>query len=136
MELFTTVGTNNLQRAIRFYDAIFSVLGQPRLPGWSETWAGWGSKPDQGTGFWICQPFNAAPASVGNGTMIAFPVESGDLVRRFHAAGLENGGSDEGEPGIRDRYEPDFYVCYLRDPDGNKISCFCYHYDPEQDQGG
>ncbi|MEX0275973.1 MAG: hypothetical protein AB3N07_12110 [Ruegeria sp.] len=68
--------------------------------------------------------------------MIAFPVESGDLVRRFHAAGLENGGSDEGEPGIRDRYEPDFYVCYLRDPDGNKISCFCYHYDPEQDQGG
>ncbi|MEX0366755.1 MAG: hypothetical protein AB3N22_11840 [Ruegeria sp.] len=51
MNLYTTYGTNDLARAIRFYDAIFSVLGQPRLPGWTDGWAGWGTDPDNGTGF-------------------------------------------------------------------------------------
>lgn len=136
MDLFTTYGTNDLRRAIRFYDAIFAVLEQPRLPGWSQGWAGWGTDATAGTGFWICEPFDVAPASVGNGTMIAFPAQTADQVRRFHTAGLANGGSDEGAPGTRERYEPDFYVAYLRDPDGNKLSCFCYHYDPAKDKGG
>ncbi|WP_170331457.1 VOC family protein [Ruegeria arenilitoris] len=136
MKLFTTYGSNNLPRAIRFYDAIFSVLEQPRLPGWSEGWAGWGTEPDEGVGFWICAPYDGVQASNGNGTMIAFPAKDAGQVRRFHEAGLANGGTDEGGPGVRDRYEPDFYVAYLRDPDGNKLSCFCYHYDPEKDKGG
>ncbi|WP_170607238.1 VOC family protein [Ruegeria arenilitoris] len=136
MNLFTTYGTNDLSRAIRFYDAIFSVLEQPRLPGWSSGWAGWGKNAGQGTGFWICQPFDAKPASVGNGTMIAFPAKSADQVRQFHAAGINNGGMNEGVPGIRNRYKPDFYVAYLRDPDGNKLSCFYFHYDSEMDEGG
>ncbi|MCG7519375.1 VOC family protein [Ruegeria sp. Ofav3-42] len=135
MRLYTTYGTNDLPRAIRFYDAIFSVLEQPRLPGWTKTRAGWGTEPEAGTGFWICRPFDGRPANVGNGTMIAFPVQSAANVRQFHAAGLEHGGTDAGVPGTRDYYASDFYVTYLRDPDGNKLSCFYYHYDPAQDPG-
>ncbi len=136
MDLYTTYGTNDLPRAIHFYDAIFAVLGQPRLPGWIDGWAGWGKDPDSGTGFWVCAPFNGAPASTGNGTMIAFPAKSADQVRRFHAIGLQNGGTDEGKPGVRPHYQPDFYVAYLRDPDGNKLSCFYCHHDPEAEVGG
>ncbi|WP_170516573.1 VOC family protein [Ruegeria atlantica] len=135
MRLYTTYGTNDLSRAIRFYDAIFSVLDQPRLPGWSKDRAGWGNHPDAGTGFWVCTPFDGGAASVGNGTMIAFPTSSAAQVRRFHAIGLEFGGTDAGAPGLRGYYAPDFYVAYLRDPDGNKLSCFYYHYDPEKDPG-
>lgn len=135
MRLYTTYGTNDLSRAIRFYDAIFSILEQPRLPGWTKNRAGWGSEPDAGTGFWICTPFDGKPAKVSNGTMIAFPVQCAAKVRQFHAVGLEHGGTDAGAPGTRDYYTPDFYVTYLRDPDGNKLSCFCYHYDPAKDPG-
>jgi len=67
--------------------------------------------------------------------MMAFPVDSAAKVRQFHAAGLEHGGTDEGRPGTREWYAPDFYVAYLRDPDGNKLSCFYYHYDPAKDPG-
>ncbi|WP_170758424.1 VOC family protein [Ruegeria lacuscaerulensis] len=135
MQLYTTYGTNDLTRAIRFYDAIFSVLDQPRLPGWTDDRAGWGTEPETGIGFWICTPFNGAAASAGNGAMIAFPAHSAAQVRRFHATGLEHGGTDEGEPGVRGYYAPDFYVAYLRDPDGNKLSCFYYHYNPVDDPG-
>ncbi|MES0824471.1 VOC family protein [Ruegeria sp. SCP11] len=135
MRLYTTYGTNDLPRAIRFYDAIFSVLEQPRLPGWTEGRAGWGTDPDAGTGFWVCKPFDRLTADAGNGTMIAFPAHSAAQVRRFHATGLEHGGADEGGPGVRSYYAPDFYVAYLRDPDGNKLSCFYYHYNPAEDPG-
>ena len=135
MHLYTTYGTNDLPRAIRFYDAIFAVLNQPRLPGWGDDRAGWGSDPAAGTGFWVCRPYDGKVASVGNGTMMAFPTDSAEQVRRFHATGLKHGGTDEGAPGTRSYYAPDFYVAYLRDPDGNKLSCFYYHYDPEKDPG-
>ncbi|MFY2825719.1 VOC family protein [Ruegeria sp. MALMAid1280] len=135
MRLYTTYGTNDLKQAIRFYDAIFAVLEQPRLPGWTKDCAGWGTEPDAGVGFWICSPFDGQTASVGNGTMMAFPADSAAQVRRFHAAGLEYGGFDEGPPGTRDYYSPEFYVAYLRDPDGNKLSCFYYHFDPTKDPG-
>nr|WP_217354491.1 VOC family protein [Ruegeria atlantica] len=124
-----------MARAIRFYDAIFSVLEQPRLPGWTEDRAGWGTEPNAGTGFWICAPFDGNLANVGNGTMIAFPVQNASKVRQFHSVGLKHGGTDAGPPGIRDYYTPDFYVAYLRDPDGNKLSCFDYQYDPAKDPG-
>jgi len=136
VRLYTTLGTNDLSRAIRFYDAIFSVLDQPRLPGWTTKSAGWGTDPANGTGFWICSPFDGKPASVGNGVMIAFPACRALQVRLFHKAGLAHGGRDEGSPGTRDYYSPDFYVAYLRDPDGNKLSCFFHRYDPAKDPGG
>ena len=67
--------------------------------------------------------------------MVGFPARDAAQVRAFHAAGLAHGGTDAGAPGTRPYYTPDFYVAYLRDPDGNKISCFHYHYDPATDAG-
>lgn len=121
---YTTVGTADLARAIVFYDAIFAVLKQPRFPAWSDRSASWGCDVDHGFSFCVCLPFDGRPASAGNGTMFAFRAESADQVRRFHAQGLAHGGSDEGGPGTREAYGPDFYVAYLRDPDGNKLACF------------
>lgn len=111
MLAYITIGTNDFQRAVNFYDAIFNVLGYSRLPAWTDSWAMW-----------------------GNGTMFAFRANSAEIVRRFHAAGLRAGGKDEGVPGTRTAYGPDFYVAYLRDPDGHKLACVCQHYSPDADK--
>lgn len=136
MLTYITIGTNDLQRAAAFYDAIFKVLGYSRLPAWTKDWAMWGDEnnPDEGFSFCICPPFDRQPATAGNGTMFAFRAANAELVRRFHAAGLLAGGKSEGMPGTRTAYGPDFYVAYLRDPDGNKLACVCQHYSPETDE--
>ncbi|AKE96435.1 VOC family protein [Cronobacter sakazakii] len=134
MLMYTTIGTNHLDRMTAFYDAIFDVLGVPRIPSWTEGWATWGEPLGEGFSFCICPPFNKKPATAGNGTMFSFKASSAEAVREFHAAGLRHGGSDEGKPGIREMYGPDFYVAYLRDPDGHKLACVCYPFHPEKDK--
>lgn len=96
MLLYTTLGTNDLTRAIRFYEAIFTVLGQPRLPDWADGWAGWGKDYDAGFSFCLCPPFNGEAASAGNGTMAAFRAISAAQVQSFHNVGTANGGADAG----------------------------------------
>lgn len=125
-------GTNDLQRAITFYDAVFTPLGIKRCfmddPEWDKLSAGWGIYEDDGRGelaFWISLPFNKQPASVGNGSMVAFRAQSWQQVDDFHAAALAHGGTSEGAPGLRLHYSPDFYAAYIRDPDGNKIAAIC-----------
>jgi catechol 2,3-dioxygenase-like lactoylglutathione lyase family enzyme len=130
MILDTTVGVSDLARSIEFYDAIFSVLGHRRSPGWKEDWAGWGPSYDEGVSFWICKPFNGQTPTPGNGTMITFRARNEGEVQAFHAAALAHGGSDEGKPGTRPYYEPSFYVTYARDPDGNKLACVYHRHDP------
>ena len=56
--------------------------------------------------------------------MVAFQARDRQQVRMLHSAALQAGGSDEGQPGLRDAYGANFYVCYLRDPQGNKIALF------------
>ncbi len=73
--------------------------------------------------FYVCKPFNQNRASFGNGTMIAFSVNSTESVDQFHKIGLENGGKNEGYPGNRPT-ENDPYYAYLRDIDGNKICVY------------
>lgn len=126
-----TLGTNDLSRSIRFYDATLTVIGLSRLPDAPQGWAGWGTA--KGTGLWLCQPFNRQPASQGNGTMVTFRGTSAAQVRAFHAAALAHGGTDDGPPGTRPAYEPDFYVAYVRDPNGHKLACAHLTYDPKED---
>jgi len=133
MLLDVTLGTNDLPRALRFYDAIFAVLGQKRLADAPEGWAGWGADFDSGVGFWLCPPFDGHLASAGNGTMMTFRADNAAQVRAFHVAGLRQGGTDEGAPGIRARYDPSFYVAYLRDPDGHKLACVYHRYNAAED---
>jgi catechol 2,3-dioxygenase-like lactoylglutathione lyase family enzyme len=113
MILYSTVGTSDMERAIRFYDSVFGALGVSRAPNWSDGWAGWGGSYDEGYGFWICSPFDGRPPAAGNGTMIAFRAKDEIQVQAFHAAALEWGGTDEGAPGTRPYYEPRFFcrVC-------------------------
>lgn len=77
-----------------------------------------------GRGFvlWVCRPFDSAPATAGNGTMIGFMAASRAEVDAFHGAAMRHGGSEEGAPGPRPHYGPDWYAAYLRDPAGNKLS--------------
>ena len=72
------------------------------------------------------RPFDGEPAAPGNGHMTAILAPSRDTVDRSYATALRLGGSDEGAPGLRPWYHPDYYGAYVRDPDGNKL-CFCCH---------
>jgi catechol 2,3-dioxygenase-like lactoylglutathione lyase family enzyme len=129
---YVYVGTNDLARAIRFYDPLFAALGEQRCvtgdPEWDRIAAGWGTYEDGGLrelGFWVGLPFDQQPASAGNGSMVAFKARSWQQVDDFHAAALAGGGSSEGAPGLRLHYGADFYAAYVRDPDGNKLCAVC-----------
>ena len=127
MIAYVTVGADDLDRAKRFYTAFLPALGYsldegpeglsfalPVPPGERPV------SPD----FYVKPAFDGRPASAGNGTMIAFEVQNQQQVRELHAAALAAGGADEGAPGFRAAYGPHFYVCYLRDPQGNKLALF------------
>lgn len=125
-------GTNNLETAIAFYGPVLGALGMQRCatgdPQWDRVSAGWGIYENDGVrelAFWIGTPFNQQPATVGNGSMVAFSARSWQEVDDFHAAALARGGTCEGPPGLRLHYSPDFYAAYVRDPDGNKIAAVC-----------
>lgn len=132
MLTYVYFGTNDLERAIRFYAATLAPLGMQRCitgdPEWDRTSAGWGTYENDGArelAFWIGKPFDQQPATIGNGSMVAFRAGSWKQVEDFHAAALAHGGTSEGAPGLRPQYNPDFYAAYVRDPDGNKLAAVC-----------
>ena len=137
MIAYVTVGTNDLARARRFYDAILPALGY----GLEQSAAGlsYALPVDPGQSpvlpdFYVKPTFDGRPATAGNGAMVAFELRDQNQVREVHAAALVAGGSDEGPPGFRATYGPRFYVGYLRDPDGNKIALFSANpTDPSRD---
>jgi catechol 2,3-dioxygenase-like lactoylglutathione lyase family enzyme len=118
--LYITLGTNDLARAARFYDAALAPLGFVRRAT-EATEVGYGRPEDRRTRIWVTLPFDGKPATVGNGSMPAFVAPDQDAVREFHRAALAAGGTDEGAPGLRP-YGPGFFAAYVRDPDGNKLS--------------
>lgn len=116
---YCTIGTNDMDRSIAFYDVVFAALGAVR----EETSATWTRYGRTGESAKVCltPPFNREPASFGNGTMLAFSAPDYAAVDAFHAAALALGGTDEGFPGVR---EGTHYVAYARDPEGNKLCVF------------
>jgi catechol 2,3-dioxygenase-like lactoylglutathione lyase family enzyme len=123
MFVYATLGVNDFARAIAFYDAVMATIDVARAPDWEDGYAGWGVPYAQGSGLWICKPFDERAQHPGNGNMLAFRANNQDQVKAFHSAALKHGGTDEGAPGLRPQYGPDFYACYVRDPDGNKLAC-------------
>lgn len=126
-----TIGTNDMPRAVAFYDAVFACLGIERFY-LADGHAGYGNA--HGDQVWVMNPFDGKPATVGNGMHIAFLAESRDQVDAFYNAGLDHGGTDEGAPGPRPQYHPNYYGAYIRDPDGNKIQAVC-HEPPAEPSG-
>ena len=129
---YVYLGTNDLERATAFYDAVLAPLGMQRCithdAEWDQVSAGWGTYEDDGArelALWVGKPFNQLPATTGNGTMIAFSARSWKAVDDFHAAALAHGGTCDGAPGLRTHYNPDFYAAYVRDLDGNKLAAVC-----------
>ncbi|HEY5008493.1 MAG TPA: VOC family protein [Caulobacteraceae bacterium] len=122
MIAYSTLGVNDMSRAIGFYDAVFAPLGAVRDPT-SETWTGYSRAGDRAK-FFLTRPFDRAAATSGNGTMLAFLGEDRTAIDAFYAAALANGGTDEGPPGVREGMNPVFYAAYVRDPDGNKLCAF------------
>lgn len=129
---YVSLGSNDLPRAVRFYDAALGALGYGRCDVGNdsgfENWIGWGIYEEGGArelALWVCEPFDGKPATVGNGTMIALHADTRGAVDSFHAAALAHGGSSEGAPNLRPQYSPNFYAAYVRDPDGNKLAVVC-----------
>ena len=116
---YVTLGTNDLERGAKFYDALCAELDTPRFMEWPGA-ISWG-KPGGGAGLGLTRPFDGHAASVGNGVMVALEAKSKEQVHRLHAIALAQGGSCEGPPGPRGE---GFYAAYFRDPDGNKLNAF------------
>lgn len=122
---YVVLGTNDLPRAARFYDALLGELGITRQMDFGGRGYAWGADMDA-VMLCVMTPFNEQPATVGNGTMTAIGVDSKEDVDRIHAEALELGGADEGAPGSRAVGGDGFYAAYFRDLDGHKLDVFAY----------
>jgi catechol 2,3-dioxygenase-like lactoylglutathione lyase family enzyme len=112
-----SIGTNDFDRAVRFYDAVLPTLGAGRIlehPGA----IAWGKHYPE---FWVQTPIDGRPAAVGNGTHVGFLATSRQQVDAFYRAALTAGARDDGAPGGRPHYGTPYYGCFVRDPDGHKI---------------
>ncbi|MBP1850089.1 VOC family protein [Rhizobium halophytocola] len=119
-----TLGTNDKDRSIRFYDSVLGVLGFARLPRPPEKAPAYEKNGELPTLF-LYPPDDGRPATWGNGTHVAFLADTRDQVDQFHAQALRLGGMSEGQPGLCRHYGPNYYAAYVRDPDGNKLQAVC-----------
>lgn len=120
MIAYTTVGTNDIERAGKYYDGLFGEMSAGRVME-NERVTAWATGSGQPM-FAVIKPFDEKPATIGNGVMIAIGAENPAAVDRLYAKALELGGTDEGAPGVRAEM---FYIGYFRDLDGNKLNFFC-----------
>jgi predicted lactoylglutathione lyase len=116
---YVTVGTNDFDKAAKFYDALFGEMGAKRLMDFG-TFVMWGvtlAVP----GVALTKPYDKKSATIGNGTMVALACDSKEKVDKLYQKAIALGGSDEGKPGARG---DGFYAGYWRDLDGNKFNFF------------
>ena len=121
---YAMVGTNDLDRATEFYDAVLKTLDLMPVEQ-SGTYTAYAPiSANEAVEFYVTTPFDTRAASAGNGTMIALQAPSLQTLGLFHQTGLQNGGIDEGAPGPREAGSNICYA-YIRDLDGNKICAYC-----------
>jgi catechol 2,3-dioxygenase-like lactoylglutathione lyase family enzyme len=113
-----SVGVADVERAAKFYDAVLGTLGYKRVMEFMPYAIAYG---ESGPSFWIQLPADQNAASVGNGAHIGFSARSKLAVDAFHHAAVSQGGKDNGAPGPRPDYGPDYYGAFVIDLDGNKI---------------
>lgn len=118
---YVTLGTNDYDAALKFYDELLALAGAKRMFE-TDTFVAWGTGPTR-PALSVTRPFDGNPATAGNGTMVAIAFDTPEKVDAFHAKALQLGGRDEGAPGKR---TDNFYAGYFRDLDGNKLNGFCF----------
>jgi catechol 2,3-dioxygenase-like lactoylglutathione lyase family enzyme len=118
-----TVGVEDIERAQRFYDSALRPLGVTRLYGDGDRFAGYGVNPK--AFFWI--GIRNKPQT---GSHIAFAANDRATVDRFYEAAVAAGGKDNGPPGIRAHYDPDYYGAFVLDPDGHNVEAVCRMPEP------
>ena len=120
---YITIGTNDMVRAQKFYDAVLGEVGAKR--NWdNDRMTGWTTGARAPT-LVVTKPYDQMAATVGNGTMVALSMNSQDDVKKIHAKAVLLGGKDEGAPGFRGGDNSGFFGGYFRDLDGNKLAAFC-----------
>lgn len=117
---YVMIGSSDLARSRAFYNPVMAAIGgtiEADYPGYAFCY-----RFADGGRAWVAPPYNKESAAPGNGNMVGFGASTVEAVNAAHAAALANGGTNEGDPGPRPNYGPDFYGAYVRDPDGNKMS--------------
>jgi catechol 2,3-dioxygenase-like lactoylglutathione lyase family enzyme len=113
------VGSNDIDRSKKFYDAIFTAIGGREAivdPKGRLIYA------HKGGLFLVTKPIDGQPATVGNGSTVGFAVDSPEQADAWHKAGAAAGGTEiEDPPGVRSSSAGSMFLAYLRDPDGNKL---------------
>ncbi len=117
---YVTLGSNDVEKAATFYDALLAEMGAKRMME-SDSFVAWNTGPGQ-PGVSVIKPNDGQPASVGNGVMIAIACDKPEMVDRLYNKAIELGAKDEGPAGPRG---DSFYAGYFRDLDGNKLNFFC-----------
>ena len=120
------IAVSDIERSRKFYEAALGALGMsvnmevgPDQTESGGTALGFGARDEKI--FWI-----ADQERPGEGTHVAFRVERREQVDAFHAAGMKAGGRDNGAPGLRPHYGPNYYAAFICDPDGANIEAVCY----------
>ena len=116
---YVTLGTNDLARGAKFYDALAAEMGVGRFMEF-ETFIAWGA-PGSDAGIALTMPFDGKKATVGNGVMVALAARDKEQVHRLYDIAIAQGGTCEGPPSAR---SDQFYAAYFRDLDGNKLNAF------------
>jgi len=124
---YVTLGTDDIDRARAFYDALLGDLGAKRMMEFPDDQGGftlWGTGM-AAPGIAVTRPYDGEAAHRGNGHMVAMPMDTRARVDAVHARAIELGGTCEGPPGLRGEEGPQaFYAAYFRDLDGNKLCAF------------
>lgn len=113
-----SIGTDQLDRAIAFYDKVLGAIGAKRILDIPGIAVGYGRGYPE---FWVQRPFDGKKAETANGMHFAFMVDGPEQVKAFYQAAMDAGAKDDGAPGPRPDYGDDYYCCFVRDPDGHKI---------------
>jgi catechol 2,3-dioxygenase-like lactoylglutathione lyase family enzyme len=113
-----SIGVRDVARAAEFYDAVFAALGYKRVMEFLPHAIAYGNKAPE---FWVQLPRGQQELTVGNGGHLAIAAFGKDAIQAFYDAALAKGGTDDGAPGPRPEYSPDYYAAFVVDPDGNRI---------------
>jgi catechol 2,3-dioxygenase-like lactoylglutathione lyase family enzyme len=116
-----SIGVRDVVRAKRFYDAALGPLGYRCLSA-SAGSLGYG---DEAVAFWISAAERPVAADDQSGLHVCFGAPTRQSVNAFHAAALAAGGRDNGKPGVRTDYSPNYYAAFVVDPDGYRIEAYC-----------